>query len=266
MSHPLITGTTILAQDYNETYNIIAEIIGPGENGYGFGYTLGFPVSSNDPIRLWQMQGLQGDVNTAYKHITNNYTGLQLISTTTTVGAALQNQLYDAAQYALANRYTCHPNQYFVDPDTGATINTTEGTSTRTLSWGLAPNNQIQHKVNVYWASRLTRRYFFNAGGKLEWTPGHNNQSMTGLPLNDLDAEWANFIEYWQATQDWTYDRNVFVTYNSTSTSWSSGTLQIIASADIESDENIRFTFTYRNNNTPTLVVVPSSGFWNYLV
>jgi hypothetical protein len=90
---------------------------------------------------------------------------------------------------------------------------------------------------------------------------------MTGLPLNDLDAEWANFIEYWQATQGvWIYDREQFVTYNTTSTSWTSGTLVISASADIESDENIRFTFTYRNTDTPSLVVVPSSGFWNYIV
>lgn len=268
MSHPLISGTTIQAADFNAIYDIVAEVVGPGENGYGFGFTFGVPVSENDIIRAWQMRGLQADVNTAYKHITNAYTGSGLVNTgTTIVSTSLPTRLYDAAQYILANRYTCHPDQYYVDPITGATINTTDGTSTRTISWGIAPSNAIEHKVNVYWASRLVRRYFFNAGGKFEWKPGHNGESMTGLPLNDLDAEWANFIEYWQATQDvWTYDRDKFVTYNSTSTSWSSGTLQITASADIEGDENIRFTFTYRNNNTPTLVVVPSSGFWNYLV
>ncbi len=268
MTYPLVSGTTILAEDYNTIYDIIAEVIGPGENGYGFGFTNGWAVSDNDIIRAWHMRGLQADINTAFKHITNNYTATDIVTTgTTIVGASLYNRLYDASQYILANRYTCHPEQYFVDPDTGANINTTEGTSTRTLSWGIPPANEIEHKVNAYWASRLVRRYFFNAGGVFEWRAGHNGQSMTGLPLNDLDAAWANFIEYWQATQgSWVYDRDTFITYNTTSTSWSSGTLQIIASADIESDENIRFTFTYRNSNTPTLVVAPSSGFWNYIV
>jgi len=267
MAHPLNTGTIIEAVDFNVIQDILTEVLGVGENGYGFSVQNSVPVTDKEIGRAWHMRGLQYDLNQAYKHITNNYTATSVVvAGTTIINPALPTVVYEAAQFVEANRYTCHPSQYFVDPVTGATINTTDGTSTRTLGWGIGPDIQIQHKVNVTWASRLVKRYFFNAGGKFEWLPYYTDSSVTGNPLNDLDTEWANFINYLQNTSPWVYDRPTHEDWTTTATTYSSGTLRISVLADQETDASIRFTFSFYNNDTPDLVVVPSTGFWNIIV
>jgi hypothetical protein len=112
----------------------------------------------------------------------------------------------------------------------------------------------------------LVKRYFFNAGGKFEWNPYHTNQTVTGNPLNDIDTEWANFVEHLQGIGPWVYDRQTHEDWTTTATTYSSGTLRISVLADQETDSNIRFTFSYFNTDTPDLVVVPSTGFWNIIV
>jgi hypothetical protein len=112
----------------------------------------------------------------------------------------------------------------------------------------------------------LTTRYFFNAGGKFEWNPYHTNASVTGLSLNDLDEEWATFINHFQQAETYVYDRQTYEDWITTSTVYNSGTLRISILADRETDRNIRFTFTFTNIETPDLVVTPSSEYYNIIV
>jgi hypothetical protein len=267
---PVSTSTTIQAVHYNDVHNILTEVIGVGENGYGISSFLSNPVTNRNISTASQWRRLQFDLNTAYKHITNQFIippGTITTGTTITT-AALTNQYWTAANFVLNNRYTCHPSQYFVDPTTLANINTTEGTSTRTLvgGWGLDPESAITHKVNVTWASRLTTRYFFNCGGKFEWKPYHTNTSTTGLSLNDLDEEWASFINHFQQAETYVYDRQTFEDWVTTSTIYNSGTLRISVLADQETDRNIRFTFTFTNIESADLVVIPSTEYYNIIV
>jgi len=270
MTLPVTSSSFIAASDYNDVHNILTEVIGVGENGYGISSYLSNPVTNRNVSTASQWRRLQFDLNTAYRHITNQFIippGTITTGTTITT-AALTNQYWTAANFVLNNRYTCHPNQYFVDPNTLANINTTEGTSTRTLvgGWGLDPESAITHKVNVTWASRLTTRYFFNCGGKFEWNPYHTNASVTGLSLNDLDEEWASFINHFQQAETYVYDRQTYEDWTTTSTVYNSGTLRISVLADQETDRNIRFTFTFTNIETPDLVVIPSTEYYNIIV
>lgn len=270
MTLPVSSTATISAVHYNDIHNLVSEVIGVGENGYGLSLYYSNPVTDQNISSAQQWRRLQGDLNTAYKHITDQFAipPGTIITGTTITTADLTNVYWNAANYVVNNRYTCHPNQYYVDPQTLATINTTEGTSTRTLvsGWGLDPEGAITHKVNVTWASRLTTRYFFNCGGKFEWKPYHTNTSTTGASLNDLDEEWANFINYFQQAETYVYDRQTYEDWVTTSTVYNSGTLRISVLADQETDRNIRFTFTFTNVDTADLVVIPSTEYYNIIV
>jgi hypothetical protein len=265
---PFTTTGTIQAVHYNDIHNILTEVISVGENGYGISSFLSSPVTNRNISTASQWRRLQFDLNTAYLHITNQFAiPPGTITTGTTITTAdLTNQYWTAANFVLDNRYTCHPNQYFVDPVTLATINTTDGKSDRTLEWGIEPAGSITHKVNVTWASRLTKRYFFNCGGKFEWNPYHTGESVTGQSLNDLDEEWASFINHFQQAETYVYDRQTHEDWLTTSTVYNSGTLRISVLADQETDRNIRFTFTFTNLETPDLVVIPSTEYYNIVI
>lgn len=268
MTLPVSSSTIVQAVHQNDIHNHVIEVLGVGEDGYGISSFLSNAVTNRNVATASQWRRLQFDLNTAYAHITNQFAipPGSIITGTTIISADLTNQFWNAANFVLDNRFTCHPNQYFVDPNTLANINTTEGTSTRTTVWGLEPEGTITHKVNVTWASRLTTRYFFNCGGKFEWKPYHTNTSTTGLSLNDLDEEWASFINHFQRAETYVYDRQTFEDWTTTSTIYNSGTLRISVLADKETDRNIRFTFTFTNLETPDLVVIPSTEFYNIIV
>lgn len=269
MPFPVSTTTTIAAVDYNDIHNLVFEVIGVGDDGYGLNLLRSSPVTDKNIASALQWQRLSLDLNSAYTHITNTSTLTSIVTGSTVISADLTNQFWAAANYVTTNRYVCHPQQYYIDPTTLANINTVEGTSTRTLStgWGLSPaETDITHIVNVTWASRLTARYFFNSGGVFEWKPYHTNTSTTVDSLNDLDEEWASFINHFQNAETYVYDRQTFEDWTTTSTVYNSGTLRINVLADKETDRNVRFTFTFTNIDTPGLTVIPTTEFYNIIV
>jgi hypothetical protein len=274
--------TVIPSEAYNEIFDIINEIKGIGENGYGIQSIRSLPVSETGPVRSSQWKNLYADlIETIYQHIT----GTNPFSAPANPGEVVEldyhNQMWDAAQYVLANRYTCHESQYFVDPTTGVKVNTTDGVSRRTLEWGFL-QNQIVQVTKIKWPTRLLARYFFNAGSYLTWTPYHTNASGTGNPLGELDAQWAQFIRSIQIEQETApikYDRAAYEAQNPGTTitvypvgstlggldpTYSSGTLSIKVEVTKELNESdIVFTITFANSDSETLVVVPTVGYWN---
>jgi hypothetical protein len=270
MTLPVSSGSFITAADYNDIYTLVSEVIGPGDNGYGLNLIYSQPISDRYTATRDQWTNLQYDLNTAYIHITNTSTANTVISTTTTITASFVNEMWDAANFVLANRYTCHPTQY-IDTVTNTTLYTENGVSERSTStsWGNPLTSpSITHQVNVVWASRLVQRYFFNTGGELVWLPYHTGESTNpDVSLNDLDTAWANFINYVQSVGGWNYDRDTFETYlGSTSTVYNSGTLQISILADRETDRSIRFTCTLTNLDSPGLEVAPTTKYYNIIV
>ena len=285
MTYPipnLPTQTVIPNEAYNEIFDIIQEILGVGENGYGLQFIRSLPVSETGPIRSTQWKNLYADlIETIYQHVFGTNTYSAPANPGAVIGLNYHNQLWAAAEAVLANRYTCHESQYYRDPTTGASTYTLEGTSSRTLEWGVL-QNQIIQVTKIKWATRLMARYFFNSGGYLTWTPYHTNASATGNPLGALDAQWAEFIRYIQLDQEIApikYDRAAYEAQNPGTTitvypvgstlggidpTYSSGTLSINVEVTKESNESdIEFTITFANSDSETLVVVPTVGYWN---
>ncbi len=269
------TGTIAEAFDYNTIQETVYEIIGLGEDGYGIPTAWSGPVTNRNRMTAIQWNIIQRDINSIYVHITNTLTGfINVVTGTTIVNADLPNILYSKMPYALANRFVCHPEQYFADPTTGERWNTTEGTSTRVTTWGFGSQTEITHIVSATWPTRLTTRYFFNQGGYFKWRPFHQNTATNGGVLTDIDTEWANFISHVQGLGGWEYRRDEYVTYNSTVTTWTSGTLQMSVAAEKsgipdsngQTENQINFTIKYTQTDNPDLVVVPSAVTWNIVI
>jgi hypothetical protein len=280
MPYPYSIGNSITTASFNDLYDIVNEVLGVGEDGYGLQDFVSTPVTGNFKITAGQWIDLRRDlVLTAYQHITSSTNVLltPINTGTTVIGVAHHNEAKTIADYVLANRFTCAEGQYYRDPTTGATVNYTGGTTTRTLEWGVGTDVEIVHVAKARWPTRLLARYFFNTGGYYTWTPYHSNNG-----LNDLDAEWAEFIrsiQVAQATNPIKYDRAAFVAQSPGTTTtiypvgssgsgldptYESGTLSILVRVFKASDEeSIEFTITFANSNSADLVIVPSVGYWN---
>lgn len=280
MTYPVTSSTSLVEMgDYNVIYDIIDQVLGPNEDGWGLYTTFSTPVTKSVRVRGLDWRNLQRDlIQVAYLHITNTTTVLtsavQLPTTSTLITADFHNQLYNTSTWVLENRYVCAEDQY-------APLNVTDGQSSRTLVWGVE-QNQIVHKVKISWASRLSARYFFNTGGYLTWVPSHSDNG-----INDLDQEWANFIvaiDLDQATNPLKYSREQFINQvpGTTSTIYTlndigiksepeptyvSGTLSVTVDVfKSDNEEWVEFIVTFANNDSALLVVTPAVGYWSFEV
>jgi hypothetical protein len=174
----------------------------------------------------------------------------------------LSNTVYSGVNEIVGQRYFCHPNQFYADPVTSETWNTTNGTSTRTLVWDMDATAEITHKVNAAWTTPLTARYFFNQGGYFIYRPFYANTGTTAT----IDTQWVSFINYVQNTGGFEYTRPYFVN-TSTSTvvkSWTSGTLKISMTAQRSTDKDqLLFTVKYKRRE---LEIVPNRDYWNIII
>ncbi len=268
MTFPKNPTDLILAADYNYLQAQVEEIIGQNENGYGFSEIYSLPVSDANKVDTNSWRYLIRDLNIVSAHITNVTTATDIsgITTGSLITTSMPNSAATNAAYALANRYTCHPAQYFTDPVTGGTVNYEGGTSTRTTVWGV-DLREIHHTARVSFPTRLMARYFFNLGSYIQWTNRDLNNG-----LNDIDAEWATFFDSVLETP-YIYSRNQYVNYDSTTTTYNSGTLQIEITANIvgsvgdpEYGRAIDFSIYYRNNDSSNLIVSPTVAYWNILI
>jgi hypothetical protein len=257
------TGSTIQAFSYNDIQTKVNEIIGLGQDGWGQGSQNSAAVSTRNRVSANQWANLINDVNFVQRHFTGSTSSLAAPTAgITTIGPNLGNTLGTGVfNNLLPLRYTCHPSQFYGYP--GETVNTLNGTSTRTTVWG----REISQTVRVDWPTNLFARYFFNAGSVLTWRPIYNSIA----DANDRDEEWANFIDHLKGSTGTGYAytlTNFLATSATTSTTYNSGTLSvtILASRNGTTSTATRvvMTATFRNNDLPYLVVDPVRGYWNY--
>ena len=260
MSIPTTTGAPISAVDINPTQAILEDILGIGENGWGIPMIQSNPVSVGSRIYAKDWNGLVVDLEIVNQHITGiDLTNPSLVTTgTSIINHNTANDLYTVAQSLVASRYLVNPNQFLISDGGSSTVFYGGGDSLRTLAWGVS-SNYITHKVVTQFPNRLAARYYFNMGCYLTYTPYYS-----GTGLNDLDAEWANFIDYLRApAQTCIYDREKFVKFDSTTTAWTSGTLHVSITADRSDDlKSIEFTVEYRNDASPDLLISPAVGIY----
>lgn len=261
----IFVGTTVAHTDFNIAQTLLDDIMGIGENGYGLPLIQSTPQELYWKIGAYQWNNLISDINYVHQHITNSNTSTGYVITGTDVlSANTINALISTTEWLddPIRRYTCHPSKFLVNTVTDSTTLYSGGNSVRTLPWGVT-TSEITHRVVTSFQNRLSARYYFNEGCFLNFLPNYS-----GIGLNDLDTEWANFIDYLRdPAQEYRYDRAQFVTYSSTTTSWNSGTLTVSVTANKSDDEkSIEFIMKYRNNESSTLIVSPNVGVWNILV
>jgi len=257
MSLPTYTGNIINHNDFNEIQSTLENILGVGQDGYGIPSLKSNPVNYNSKITAFQWNDLLYDVNALHEHITGAFTSTQSVVTgTTVVNHSIVSDIYHVTQSLIPNRYTAHPSQFLISDGGISTIFYNNGDSLRTLPWGIE-SNVIRHKVVTQFPSAIAARYYFNLGCYLTYTPYYE-----GTGLNDLDTEWANFIDYLRAPDlTYIYDRDKFVTYDSITTNWTSGTLHVSIQADRAIDfKSVEFTITYQNDASPNLLISPAVG------
>jgi hypothetical protein len=264
MTLPIAPGSTatVAVADYMDSYTIVNDIIGIGENGYGFPVPRSGPVSTKTKIKVRDWNYLQLDLNSIFIHVTDAGTATTTVTAATTVNSTLSNTVYAQVNEIEGQRYVCHPNQFFADPVTSETWNTTNGVSTRTPTWDMDTTAEITHKVNAAWTTPLTARYFFNQGGYFIYKPFYANTGTTAT----IDTQWVSFIDYVKHIGGFEYTRPYFVnTATSLVTkSWTSGTLKISLAAERNVVKNqVLFTVKYKRRE---LEIVPNRAYWNIVI
>lgn len=249
----------VLVPDYNYVQVIAKDIIGLGENGWGQGSQNSIPVTAQNRVTRTQWANLANDVNFIQQHILGTQTAGLAPSTGTVISSTVTNAFGALIDSLEPDRYICHPSQFYGYP--GETVNTLNGTSTRTTVWG----REISQQVRVDWPTNLFARYFFNAGSVFTWRPTYT--SITDA--NDRDEEWANFINYLKDKVEYTYTRSDFLDASATKTTvYNSGTLSVTITAlrngTTSTATRVDFTALFRNDDLPYIVVDPIRGYWNY--
>ena len=257
-------GTLITATDYNTIQSTLSDIFGLGENGYGIPVLQSSPLTTGRKVTAKQWNYLLADINTVHEHIAGAFSSTQAVVTSTSIQSTIVDELLPTSEWLndSSRRWTCHPDKFLISTGTSTTFYG-DGFSVRTLPWGVDLNS-ITHKVVTTFPDRLAALYYFNLGCFLTFTPYY----VVGTGLNDLDLEWSRFIDYLRTPeQEYRYSRNEFISYSSTVTSWSSGTLTISLTAAKAVDETeIEFTTVYTNNASATLIVSPSVATWTITV
>lgn len=251
----------ILASDYNSIQSTVADILGLGENGWGKPNIDSSPVTDRTRITALQWNSLIDDINQISLHIQNTSTTTQLVNTATEVITQVPSQQLAHITDVLSQvptRYTCHPEQYILDPTTTTVRPALFVTSsTRTTSWGLSPIT-INHGVTASFITRLQAYYYFNLGNYLVWKPFHLPADVS---TNDLDQEWIRWIDWIRKVpeQEFRYSRDQFINNVEYTRVYTSGTLSITVIAGKRFDDrNIDFSITYANEATTLLVVSPT--------
>ena len=262
------TTTQISITEFNDLQAKIDDVLGLGENGWGFPITFSRPANPSVPIPAAGYSSLLKDINLIHQHITNTSTTTLSVSTGSVIYANYFNNLETITDWLRddSRRYTCHPNMFAFDGTTSTFYY--DSTSTRTLPWGANGTIQIQHKITTSFPSRLIARYYFNSGCYLTFNPYYSTSTLTTVntnTLNDLDAAWANFIDdfYEPGGRRYIYDREKYVTYDSTTTEWTYEDLYISVQADRSVDQaSVDFTISYGNRLTPDLLIAPAVGVY----
>lgn len=249
----------ILASEFNVIQGRVSSVLGLTTSGWGAVSISSTPVTNNTKVTAFQWNALIADVNRISQHIQNTSTTTAFLSTgtdliTTTPGIQLDHISDVLSQEP--TRYTCHPEQYLLDP-TGTRPALVITSSTRTTSWGLSPIT-INHGVTVSFITRLHAYYYFNLGNYLVWKPSHLPADVAN---NDLDLEWIRWIDWIDKVpaQEFRYTRDQFINNVDYTRVYTSGTLSmtVIASKRFD-DRNIDFSITYANEATTLLVVSPT--------
>jgi len=168
-------GTNITAADYNAIQTKISDVMTTGTDTYGYGQTINSSQVTNSLIAtVAQWDNLRADLLRARQHQTgvDESTNLTAATTSTKISETIRTQ-YDT----FANTVATNRN---VVPPTGQGSRLSLSALTRTTAW----NTLITHTITLTFASLNAARWYFNAGGVIEFTASLPDDGTTATKNN----------------------------------------------------------------------------------
>ena len=167
-------GTKITAADYNAIQTKISDVMTTGTGTYGYGQAINSgQVSTSLTATVTQWNNLRADLLRARQHQTgiDESSNLTVATTSTKIIETIRAQYDTYADTVVSNRT--------VVPPTGQGSRITLSALTRNSSW----NTSITHTVTLTFNSANEARWYFNAGGKVEFSASIPNGT-TGTKNN----------------------------------------------------------------------------------
>lgn len=190
MAYPVTVGDKITATNFNEILNIVNQVGGVNDYGYGRKDLISIPVSTGTRITRTQWVNLFNDINRLHYH----QRGTQLINiaemavlpttctwamnVTTSVStvsySSLPGFIIESVSTTFVNTAanTLTTSTYSVHVSQLTPVITTYGTTVNTGTWTTylgGTVDAIHHIVEAKWASSSTAKYYFNLGGEVTW-------------------------------------------------------------------------------------------------
>lgn len=174
--------TLILANDYNVIQSKIALLMGSGSGTTGYGQSIASSqVGQSDKITVAQWNNLRNDIVRCRQHQTGTTIGslapedpgyvagtnLPIPTTSKQVKETWRSAYLQMATDCETNRLTAPP------PSSEATRADLVGQQIRTTAW----NGRISQTVVVTFPTSDDARYFFNAGGQIEFSADRSGGS-----------------------------------------------------------------------------------------
>ena len=179
--------------DYNDIQLVIENVMGTGSGTRGYGQTLlSSQVTESDVVTINEYAALRYDIINAYKHLNNStITGvdIKILGEKVKYNALTEPVIYwksvvdaidiDRQKLAVAGQR--------------ASINNTPTPKTFSSAWGgSAPtgsNPQLTASVTVEFTNSEQARFFFNAGGSIQFT-----SSRTGGSTTAQNTSWTTLL------------------------------------------------------------------------
>jgi hypothetical protein len=164
MATPVNPGTSITAANYNDLQKTVADILGTGFSGTGYGQALvSAPISVDETVTAVHMNLLKDDINRIHVHQTGSLSTLLEIQREEKIGAnQVSGEVNKGFNQFVSVVNILEANAGIVD-GTQVTLETAT-TSTRFAAW----NGKVVHSFTASFNDADHRRAFFNAGGEIQ--------------------------------------------------------------------------------------------------
>jgi hypothetical protein len=166
--------TVILANEYNAVQSTVANVLGTGSSGRGYGASVtSSQVTAGATITKAHFDNLRTDIDKCYNHIANSPSSVTNVVSGNNIAWSNIVTYQVAATYVDTNRDT-----------NGGAITQTFSQTTLPSGWGNASGNRIATMNGTYnFSSANAMRYFFNQGSSL-YMNGSGQQTGNGDKSN----------------------------------------------------------------------------------
>jgi len=195
-------GSQIAATDYNSLQSSVSNILGNTSSdptyGYGQGVTSA-PVSSGNLITHTEWANLKTDILKIAGHQGTStdptVIGLPSITLNKEIDTADVNVFANVIPVITSNRYvSAQSSQETLTPDIS---------STRTASWGNPAVPVVTHAFTLTFPDSNSARYFFNAGGTINF-----KASRTGGSTSPQNTDWSDILSAFSGSNSVIFNYN----------------------------------------------------------